>query len=241
LAKQHQDAESSATHAAVAAHRAAGTAKSATWDPVAEGKAFMERHPAVRQALINHENAQTNYQWSAFYELAGLSQSEISDFQALMRQFSRFGRSRVQGMQDLQFQLGSGPAPEERLGQIRALLGEERFRQFNEFSRSFSSRELAAQAAGALAFTPTPLVAEQFTGLVQRITENKAIQHTKTGPKIDWGIVTADAREVLTPAQLTALDGLRAQSEFNEEFSRVAMTAVNNSQSQTKPASVATP
>jgi hypothetical protein len=228
LVKQRRDAESESSAGNVA-HRAAGTAKSATWDPVAEGKAFMERHPAVRQAFINYENAKTNYRWSAFYEAAGLSQSEIADFQALMRQFGRFGLSRVQGMQDLDFRLGRGDTltPEEWNGQFRALFGEERFGQFNKFSRSFSAREIAAQAAGALAFTPTPLDAEQFTGLVQRVTDSKAIRHTKGGPKIDWDIVTADAREVLTPAQLTALDGMRAQSEFNEEYSRVAAASNN--------------
>ena len=91
LAQQAQAAEQDAarlkqavTDARTAASRAPAeaAAKAAmTWDPVAEGKAFLEPHSEVKQALAAAKIAEMNSRYSALYKFLGLTpaQSEQSE------------------------------------------------------------------------------------------------------------------------------------------------------------------
>ena len=72
-----------AQQAAAAAQAAAANA-AASWDPVAAGKAFLARHPDVKESLIARNNAQTDLNYSRLYKDLGLTPAQIDQFRALM-------------------------------------------------------------------------------------------------------------------------------------------------------------
>jgi len=86
LAQQTQAAEQDAARLkqavadARAAQTAAGTSQAAkaaaAWDPVAEGKAFLARHPEVKQALYDSRCAELNYRYSRLFKDLALTPAQ---------------------------------------------------------------------------------------------------------------------------------------------------------------------
>ncbi len=235
LQRQLQDAADAAAESARRA--AAAAAKAAAWNSVAEGEAFMNRHPGVRQALLGWVDAQTNFKWSAFYEEAGLTQSQIEEFQKLKREGFGFGRSAIAGLPQLDFLASAGISWNDADGKLRTLLGADGYQKYQNYFQTIPARELGSQVASALTFTPTPLTAAQFEELTQTIAKNHAAGYSANGAHYDWPAITKSAQEILSSAQLTVLEGLRSQAEFNEVYSQaanaLAKVAANPRQSHT--------
>jgi hypothetical protein len=222
LAQQLRDAESAAAESARrAALASAAAAKAAAQNPAAEGTAFMQRHPAVRQALVDWFDAQTNYSYSAFYEQAGLTKEQIAQFQALHR-FGSFGRGLGPTTPYLQFQLNSLDSWREAEDEMRVLLGPGTYQKYQAFQATIPAREMGAQLASALAFTPSPLTSPQFEEFTSALCASHAMKMTPTGPEYDWTVITQNAAGTLTPEQQSVLAGIRAKSEFDAEYSHAA-------------------
>lgn len=232
LAEQQRAAE---TAAAEPVRRATSTAATATAvaqrDPAAEGTAFMQRHPAVRQALADWFDAQTNYKYSAFYEQAGLTKEQIAQFQVLHRNGS-LGRGLGPTTPHLQFRLSPPGSWHTADDQVAVLLGPEKFQEYRQFNATLPDREIGAQLASALAFSPSPLTAAQFDAFTNALVEQNAVTMTRTGPEYDWNVVTSVAATRLAPAQRDVLAALRTKSEFDTEYSRAAQAV---SRIPTKP------
>jgi RNA polymerase sigma factor (sigma-70 family) len=195
-------------------------------DPaVAAGRALMDHHPEVREAFIDWLNAQINFQWSGFYESVGLTRDQIATFQSLLRANRSMAYSEPRYLR-----LTSDPLPiAEQQSRLRELLGTDGYRKYQDYVQSLPTREFVAQLAGALAFTPTPLTAAEFDQFSAKIAG--AVKIGPTGPQYDWETISAGAEGVLSPEQRAAVDSLRAQAAFDQEFSRVlsAPGAANNS------------
>lgn len=58
-------------------------------------------------------------------------------------------------------------AGDEFYGRVRELLGEEGLRAFRDYRRREPARRIATQAAGALAFSETPLQSAQVEEIVR--------------------------------------------------------------------------
>ncbi len=208
------------------------SAPAARRDLVVDGKAFMTRHPAVRQALIDFFNAQTNYQWSGFYKAAHLTPAQIAEFQFLMRpRTGGYSQQMGPGQPDLQLSLDDGLSNEEIEARRQALLGPDGMREFSEYARTMPARQLGAQLASTLAFTATPLVSIQFEQFAQSIATNGGVKITHQGTQYDWAAINAAAEKILSPEQRSALAGLQAQSDFEQAYSQ-ACIAIKTQSSQ---------
>jgi hypothetical protein len=188
-----------------------GQSASASSRPSADGEAFLERHPDVRQALIERSNAKLNYRWGAFCRALRLTPAQIARFQALMREGETYRAGEGADGTPLSFHLGTGLPRSEVEAQLRALLGDDGIRRLQEYGATIPARELITPLAGALHVTETPLTADQAERLVQILTQNRVRPSGPQGSRFEWNAVTIAAAGVLSPPQLTALAGVRAQ------------------------------
>ena len=187
------------------------------YDPVADGKAFLQRHPEVAQAFRRFTRGQliatfgplvlemqfTPAEEERFYSLVNVGM--WTEFQAPDGRYLRLSSapelSVVQAQQQLDTLLG--PDRAQRLWQYR----------LNDFFR----RPLAAYA-GALAVSGEPLTADQ----TQRLQEVflKHLSKSASGlQSIDWERVTVETRDLLSKRQQSRLEALRAEEETNSALS----------------------
>lgn len=222
---------------ATASSRQTTVAKS-SWDPSAEGDAFMQRHPEVRAALLAWKDAQTNFQWSDFYFTAGLTAAEIAEFQRLHREGGGLTRPLRQGGQEIFLSPGSGLTQSEVDQRLRTLLGPERYRLYREADQNRAVREFTGRLAATLAFSSEPLLAGQIEPFIQQLNARGAVSFGRTGPEHRWDDILAAARTQLSAVQVAALERVRLQADFNTAWSRAAAAiyAQANANSTSTPA-----
>jgi RNA polymerase sigma factor (sigma-70 family) len=229
LAQQAQTAEQDAArlkqavadaHAAQAAAATSQAAKAAAaWDPVAEGKAFLARHPEVKQALIASKIAEIDFRYSALYRSLGLTPAQIAQFQTIMLASGSGGwvnRLLVPELKEMVFSIVDTDQTQNGTRRLRELLGDDGYRQFTEFNRVDSARQLAVQVASSLYFTEAPMTPAQSEQLIQILDNNRS---PRSGPQVspfDWDAVLAQARDVLSAPQLAAVNGLRVSAQHNQ-------------------------
>jgi RNA polymerase sigma factor (sigma-70 family) len=210
-----------------AAAEAQAAKEAAEWNPAAEGKAFLARHPEVRQALLDWAKAGVNFEYGAFFKAAGLTPAQIETFQALMLARDEngylFATSNGPKGKVLQFPASTDVPFGEVESRLRALLGEGGYAKLEEYRHILEGRQYTTQMAGALCFTETPLSAEQAGRLVESIStvhwQTKAPNPFETY----WDTVMSKAQSVLSPPQWAVLEGIRTQERIREAM-RVAMT-----------------
>lgn len=223
-----QATEARATAAAQAAQEAAA------WNPVAEGTAFMARHPEVRQALNDYAKARVNFKYRRLYEALHLTPAQLAQFQALMGRGLGMGTDGPEG-KDFSLRVGAGDfGPGEYGRLLRDLLGEEGAQKVLRFNWGMDERETAAKVAGALWSTDTPLTPEQADQLVQIMVKNSAAGvKGSTFPGHDWDAIIAKAEPFLSAAQLDVLRGMQAEEQFNQAINRPTFTTPTTASSAT--------
>ncbi len=191
-------------------------------DPAAD--AFMQRHPAVKQALIAWVDAKNRYEWRDFYAQCNLSAEQIARLEELMREGPAIQRPLGQDGQYAVFSAGSeGLSRDEAEAKIRELLGPENYAKRFAYSAMLPARAEASGIAAALGFSATPLTLEQADRLTELIHQSRPPGISR-GLEFDWEAIRTKATDVLSPAQLTVIDRIRAQSEYDAALSR-AMSA----------------
>lgn len=175
------------------------------WDPVAGGAAFLQRHPAVRDALLAQKNAMIDTRYGALYAAMGWGEEQRDEFRRLMRSTN----ISLPGASPGTMILSVEPAltPEEKIAGLRALLGEEGMRQMQKIGARELERDLVMKTATGLAFTAEPLTPQQAAALVDSISLTTPAGKAK---EIDWDASISAARTILTPGQLTALERIKA-------------------------------
>jgi RNA polymerase sigma factor (sigma-70 family) len=192
-------------------------------DPAAD--AFMERHPAVKQALIAWVDAKNRYEWRDFYVQCNLTPAQIARLEELMREEAAMQRPLGPDGQYAVFSAGSeGLSRDEAEAKIRELLGPENYAKRSVYSAKLPARAEASGIAAALGFTATPLSPEQAQHLVDLIHHSRPPGLTR-GVDFDWEAIRTKASDVLSPAQLTVIDRMRAQSEYDAAFSHAMSVA----------------
>jgi len=228
-------AEALATQAAEAQAAAAAQAaqEAAAWDPVAEGTAFMTRHPEVRQALDDYAKARVNFKYGRLYEALHLTPAQLAQFQAQMVRGLGMGASGSDG-KTLSLMAGNGDFGPGGSGWLRDLLSEEGIQKFFEFDSGKDERETAAKVAGALWSTDTPLTPEQADQLVQIMVKNPAAGvKGSIFPGHDWDAIITKAEPFLSAAQLDVLRGMQAEEQFNQAINRPTLTTPTTASSAT--------
>lgn len=188
--------------AAAAAREKAEKAKEAA---LSDGKEFIATSSQGRAILIDIGRAQIARNYAAFYRMAKLTPAQIEEFE---------NQTNVQWLSSIVMTPNSvnpdRPAlPDE---QMRAIFGEAGFAQFEQFRRMQPVQGLLNEISN---LSPdAPLTRDQSAQLFA-ILANASPAYQAGGradPRtIDWNQAEAQARSVLTVAQLEAL---RAQSQF---------------------------
>lgn len=206
--------------------------RAAAQDPQAMGKAFLEGHPEVKEALANSINSKLAYQWSPLFAALHFTPEQISEFQVLMRQGFGIGRPLdPDGRSYAMLMVDDGISPEERQRRLSTLLGPKGWKKFHELEIQRRPREIASQAASVLAFTDSPLTSEQSNRLMRLFSENQSKGKTNLTPTFDWNAIIANAAAILSPSQLTAVSGLRAKDDFLK--ATVQMTGLTAAKAKT--------
>lgn len=138
-----------------------------------EGEALLARHPALRDAFRAWLDGRNEYTWGPFMHELRMTPAQREAFMALLRDGAAFGFRR--GNPEPNWYLRNGmQAGDEFYGRVRELLGEEGLRAFRDYRRREPARRIATQAAGALAFSKTPLQSAQVEEIVRVLAENGA-------------------------------------------------------------------
>lgn len=175
---------------------------------------FMARHPEVQRAALDHWRAQTAAQYGPLFKALGLSPDQIERFKDLAAQ----GVSgTVTGPNGEMIRYNTGGNRPEAQVQLRALLGEEGFKRYEEFDAiDTPAWQLTTELAGALFDTAAPLTAAQSEQLLRILIENRAPKEWSARPVYDWGAIVPKAERVLSGAQLEVLASYRAEDEFHQ-------------------------
>lgn len=204
-------ADEAARAAAEANARAVQSAKTKVpWDPVAEGKALLTRHPELKRVVVEGTDAGTRFTFSGVYQTLELTPAQIARFEELMREWSTTtvplnGETAV-------IPAGTGMSWNEVDAALTALLGADKKRKLLEYAQAAPDRHLTASLVSALCFTDAPLTTAQAQQMAQIIAASRARPQSWGPGELDWGAVATKARAVLSAPQLAALDGLQAQA-----------------------------
>jgi RNA polymerase sigma factor (sigma-70 family) len=172
-------------------------------DPKAAGRAFMARHPEVRQAFENWEDAQTESMYGALFGQLQMPADQIRHFEELMRRSSF-----AENLTDLGTIMLTNPTENsgaDLQGKLQALLGTEGYQSYQAFASTVQGRQLAAGLASMLSETEAPLTSAQ----AQQMAAIFASAGLPYSASFDWGSVATQAQEVLSGPQLAQLDNLR--------------------------------
>lgn len=187
-------------------------------DPLATGKAFLDRHPEVKEAFVAWLKAKENSRWGPLFKSLHLTDAQIEEFRFLIRESYWYGTNLdLETNEYAQFTLSTGlPAGEVRRRQ-RALLGEQGYHKFLEEETHQPIRNTAAQVAASLIFTESPLTTAQAEQLMAMLDKNRTSD--RTGTHFHWDALMTEAAQFLSSSQLTAIEHLRAQDEFQRAVS----------------------
>lgn len=181
--------------------------RAATWDPVAEGRAFLAAHPEVKRAMVEHSRAKLNFRFATVYRDLGLDAAAIARLQDLLRELEPGNDSAGIDNKRLVLSEGEGRPRGEIESELVELLGADGYRVLRAASDARPARQLVFELCEALYFTEAPLGAPAAQQLVRVMTEHRSREG------FDWESVCAQAETFLTPAQMPALRGLRFQSQ----------------------------
>jgi RNA polymerase sigma factor (sigma-70 family) len=227
--------ERDALAASIAALRAdkdrqvATDAASGIIDPVAMGQEFVSAHPEAVALVTSAVRANLLKSYGAFFQSRHLTSAQIEAFVDLRLRSGEGGlRWNTERQAPVaEFSLGELTSAEREDG-LRALLGDEGYQEYRDFSRQEPARTLASELGRALYFTSTPLTTEQARQLTQLFVQGSArYQEGKTIDlaAVDWDAAIVQAQAFLAPAQLSALRENYAQRQASQAL-RTGIRAV---------------
>lgn len=227
LQKSIADLRAAKTAEDARAGRAAGArtgAARALTPSTVEGEAFMARHPEVKRAVLDMHRAHIAGQFGAFFQAHHFTPEQIEAFTDAMKHGAGVMRM-VLGADGKPFVLsvpswGDAEKRREEEAQLGALLGEEGIRDLRGYVQELPGRKLAAQLAGALYFTPTPLTPLQAEQVMRTITATRTEAGGSSGGASNWSAILTGARAVLSEPQLAVLGGFQAQEHYNLALSQ---------------------
>ncbi len=180
--------------------------KQAEWNGVEAGAAFLARHPDVEKAFSDLIDAGIRTRFGQLFTSLHLTPAQIDRFLAIMRSSSTqafpFG---PQG-QLLMLRTGEDIPFDQRMAQLKAVLGADGYQQYVQFNRGIPSRSVVTQVARDLAFSETPLTTEQANLLDDLIGKNRFTPAGVRMQATDWPAVIAAAKPTLAKEQIEVLE-----------------------------------
>jgi RNA polymerase sigma factor (sigma-70 family) len=210
--------ESRAAAARTQASAAASQAL-ANWDSKAEGRAFLERHPDVKHALTDYVSASLRFRYAPMYRALALTPEQIQRWETVSGAGTTMGASIGEG-RAVSLPYADRPAGQTYSQQLRDAVGDEGMKRMEEFTAIASARGVAADVAGSLYFTDTPLTPDQSDQLVQILVDSRNKGPAARSSEYDWSAVIAKAGAVLAASQVDVLAGRQAGDQFHQALNR---------------------
>lgn len=174
--------------------------------------AFFQRHPEIREVLREQWRATADGQYRPLFRSLRLTPEQIERMKDLL----------AQGVGSM-ITVGDGERVIYRtdgdhstaMAELRQLLGEEGFRQYQEYDRLvLPAWQMTIQVAGALFDTEAPLTSAQGESLLGILANHRVPDPTGVGrPPFDWPAIMPLASQALSPRQVAVLDAYRAEDE----------------------------
>lgn len=222
-------AESQATlDAAAQEKRPRAAAK--TLNPSEAGKAFMERHPEVKQALADWFTTKEDFRWGKLFEKLKLSPEQIARFRTINRETEFFGRSiDSEGNEWAQFDLKTGRPWQESQQELQSMLARDGFREYVGAVNEQYPFRFASQAVADLLFTESSMSNEQAAQLFVTIKNNFKV--TQGGASFSWDKIESEAGQFLSPAQASVISHLEAEFSLSKAQQEAATKNAPKNQS----------
>jgi RNA polymerase sigma factor (sigma-70 family) len=193
----------------------------------------MLANPDYVRLHVQRYRADLTLKFGAFYKALKLSPEQIEKFESNRAEFQQatmevWSSAMAKGVSiaDPGINKLAGESVKMLDAELRSLLGDEGYKEYAQYSRSESARELVGTFAGYLYPTGSPLAAEQGERLVQLVADNT--RRVPAGPnskvirqEVDWSAVAVQAASFLTPAQAGAFQALTERKKVDEEMSRL--------------------
>jgi hypothetical protein len=232
---------SKSTPASSTARLTASGPAAGSWDDRAQGTAFMQRHPEVRNALRDYVRARAQFDFGPFLDSLQLppdARERLEEYLMLGTGMGAHVPGDTSEQRQLTLSLG-GPADtlkeklEKEQSWLTEIVGPDALQQINDYRKEAYLRDDVVRIAGTLWDTDSPLTPAQASQLQTTLSNHQVT--VKRRVTYDWDAVAAAAQSFLSPAQLSAIDGLRAQSQFNSILSRTAGAAATSGNPPPRP------
>ncbi len=178
--------------------------------------------------MLDRLRAQTAGIYGPHFKKLNLSPEQVARFLELSMQGASAQFTGPNGA-SLVYRLDGERAEAQR--ELRALLGEEGFSRYREFSNSALPAFQTALRLAAALYRTTPLTMAQADQLQDLLMQGRTTVAWSPRPQFDWPAIEANARLILSERQLMGLAHLRAQDEVHQGWA----------QSRHTPASTARP
>lgn len=176
-------------------------------DPHADGVRFLASYPKARALLIASGKARTPPKLLDIFRRAGLAEAQIDALN------TRLWANRTDRLTLTPSAVGwniSGYPPDE---EMRLVLGESGYREFERYRAREPVYDAAAQIAAAVGYTAAPLNAGQIDQLVEGMWVMKPTATLRPGTP-EWDTATAAMRTAMTPEQWQVAEGAIASVIF---------------------------
>lgn len=225
-------AKSRAQEAASAKGGAASKQTSASW---AAKYDVLYANPEYVQLELERWALGMRQQYGTLYRRLGLTDRQIREFESLMLEKQQafvdvFAAARAQGVSvnDPSLRQLNDPIQEAVKGKLKALLGTEGYDALTAFTGYQAST--ARSAVGNLAmrvYDTAPLTTDQADRLTEIIAAHTPEPARGTGfimdnGKTDWAAIYAQAKDLLSPIQLAALQAANRSLEISIEQSQLS-------------------
>lgn len=200
--------------------------------------------PGFASMEVGKFRAALSLRYGAFYRARNLSEEQIAKFEAALTEG-------YQGVVDVWSAASSqgigsdGDTPTSTSlarmtsdplkvakENVKALLGEDGFKEYEQFDKTKTAREFTATVAGSVYGTEAPLTAHQgeaLTRILDANTKTVKIRMADDGSQpiytlsevTDWDAVNSQARAVLSPPQLKVLRALGEQTRLERDMQQV--------------------
>lgn len=226
-------ADAPKSDAALTAARPAAPVPVEPRDPLSRGDAFLARHPSVKSAVADYARARADFRYSELYRRLNLEPHQIERFREIVSRGIGMGASDHAGASmSLSSGIFDGNA---RTRELTEVLGPDGYRAFQDYGLWIEpARDIAARVAMATWATDTPLSPERADALVSLISETRAIpgagrSRGSSFSRFDWDAVLAKAPALLAPAQIAALEAVRAREDLHAAYNRPVTPAPTSS------------
>jgi RNA polymerase sigma factor (sigma-70 family) len=176
-------------------------------------------NPDLPPLFMRQETIRFRAKYGPFYAALSFTPEQIARFEATLADHSQATSDiRIAGLakgikrDDPAVKKLLDQAVEQRNAQLRVVLGDAAYEQFQDYERTSNGRVLSDRLAAELYYTSHPISAGQANDMA-RIASNNTAKTTATG-MAGWDKIISEAQGVLSPEQLVALRGMKEQAEL---------------------------